>query len=142
MSKLNLDNVPSLVTAPGVINTNNEKIENEFDKVLYRDGTQPNAMFANIDMNGFRVTNLPTPVSPVEPVRKQEFDAALGNIVGAQGFADAAQASATAAAASASASASSASTAESFYNLLTARITISTLDPSGGNEGDIWFKVA
>jgi hypothetical protein len=77
MSKVNLSNIPSLVTAPGVINTNNQRIEDEFDKVLYRDGTAPNGMLAPLDMNGFRVINLPVPQNPSDAARKLDIDNAV-----------------------------------------------------------------
>jgi hypothetical protein len=57
-------------------------------------------------------------------------------ISGAAAEAAAAAASATAAASSASSAASAATTA------LAAKITVSTSSPSGGSDGDIWFKVS
>jgi hypothetical protein len=57
-------------------------------------------------------------------------------ISAAEAEAAAAAASATAAASSASSAASAATTA------LAAKITVSTSSPSGGSDGDIWFKVS
>ena len=57
-------------------------------------------------------------------------------ISGAAAAAAAAASSATAAASSASSAASAATTA------LAAKITVSTSSPSGGSDGDIWFKVS
>ncbi len=55
----------------------------------------------------------------------------------------AAEAEAAAAAASADAAASSASSAASAATTaLAAKITVSTSNPSGGSDGDIWFKVS
>jgi hypothetical protein len=91
MSKLTLNNVPSLVTAPGVINTNNERIEDEFDKVLYRDGTAPNAMLSPLDMNGYRIVNLPPPVNNSDAARKVDVDQIPFNVTAAEEAARAAQ---------------------------------------------------
>ena len=39
------------------LNQNFEEIEDNFQRVLYRDGSSPNQMEANIDMNGFTIYN-------------------------------------------------------------------------------------
>lgn len=110
MSKLNLNDIVNPDSAAGVINTNSQRIEDEFDKVLYRDGTQPNAMLSNLDMNGYRVTNLPDPVSDAEPVRKGRFD--LLEARADQMDTQVANAAASAASAAASAAAAEAAFAE------------------------------
>lgn len=72
MSKVPLSTLVSLenqTTAINLINNNSGLIENGFENTLSRDGTQPNSMNANLDMNSFRILNLPSPVSPTEPVR-------------------------------------------------------------------------
>jgi len=64
-------------------------------------------------------------------------------ISGAAAAAAAAASSATASANSATAAASSASSAASAATTaLAAKITVSTSSPSGGSDGDIWFKVS
>lgn len=65
----------------------------------------------------------------------------LTAIINAQANADAAAASAVAAAASETSAAGDAATAAAALAALNAKITISTLAPSGGSDGDIWFRV-
>jgi hypothetical protein len=67
----NLTNESSVVAA---INANNAAIEAAVEKTLSRDGEAPNSMDANLDMNSYRIQNLPLPVGATEPVRKGEFD--------------------------------------------------------------------
>lgn len=72
MSKVPLTHLVNLqneTTAVNLINNNMDTIENGFENTLSRDGTQPNSMNASLDMNSNRILNLPSPVSPTEPVR-------------------------------------------------------------------------
>jgi hypothetical protein len=72
MAKLTLDAVGNLrneATGLEVINDNFDLIETAFENTLSRDGTSPNAMEANLDMNDNRILNLPSAVSTTEPVR-------------------------------------------------------------------------
>lgn len=69
-----LANLQNETSAVSTINTNNGRIEEAFDKTLSRDGSSPNAMEANIDINGFTIYNLRAASAPTEAVRKQEFD--------------------------------------------------------------------
>ena len=72
MSKITLNDVVNLqneTTAVNVINNNSDTIVLAFDNTLSRDGTQPNAMGSDLDMNSNRVLNLPAPVSNYEPLR-------------------------------------------------------------------------
>ena len=86
------------------INTNFDRIETALQTALSTDGTTPNSMSADIDMDGNTLLNLPAPVNPNDPVRFQD----LGN---APTAAIDAEASATAAGLSEVAAATSASTA-------------------------------
>lgn len=84
MSKItlsDLENLENQTVAIATINTNNSAIESAIDNTLSRDGTSPNQMEANLDMNSFRIINLPAPGSDLEPARKID----LNNIVGPQG---------------------------------------------------------
>jgi hypothetical protein len=98
------------------INLNSEDIEAAIENTLSRDGTSPNQMNADLDMNGRRMMNLPYPNSPTEPLRKGDSfttEEAQAFIQAASDSADAAATSATNAessATSASGSASAAST--------------------------------
>jgi len=72
MSKVNLNDVASFqndTTAVNTVNTNSATIETAFDNTLSRDGTQPNTMGANLDMNGNQILNLPAPASVNSPAR-------------------------------------------------------------------------
>lgn len=107
--KVQLSDLASLqneASATNTINENNRRVEDAIENTLSRDGTAPNAMRANLDMNSNRILNLPEPVDDTEPVRLGDTD--LSAI--ADSLTEAA-ASATAAASSASAASSSASTA-------------------------------
>lgn len=72
MSKITLAAVGSLIdttTAANTINANTAAIVTAFDNTLSRDGTAPNTMQANIDMNSKHILNLPAPASINEPLR-------------------------------------------------------------------------
>lgn len=72
MSKITLNNVGDITqatTAAALINANSSVIETAFDNTLSRDGTSPNPMLANIDMNSQRILNLPSPLTSSEPLR-------------------------------------------------------------------------
>lgn len=72
MAKLILSDVGSLasqVTAQNTINANNALIEAAMENTLSRDGTTPNTMDADIDINGNNLLNLPYPASDTEPIR-------------------------------------------------------------------------
>ena len=51
------------------INSELEKIATAQEEFLTRDGEAPNEMKATLDMNGKRITNLPSPLSLQEPLR-------------------------------------------------------------------------
>ena len=100
MAKLTLNNLEnasnynSLVTT---INNNNDATETALENTLSRDGTSPNQMQANLDMNSYRITNLSAAASPTDPVRQAEFEAfegGLADIDTAVAAAEAAQAAA------------------------------------------------
>ena len=64
-----LVNLQNETTAVNAININNEIIELAFDNTISRDGTAPNQMGANLDMNSNHILNLPAPVAQTEPIR-------------------------------------------------------------------------
>lgn len=77
MSKLILSNLVNLQnenTAVATINANNLAIENAVENTLSRDGTTPNQMSNNLDMNSNRILNLPVPSGSDEPVRKIDLE--------------------------------------------------------------------
>lgn len=84
-NKINLDSVATFTndtTAVAVVNDNNALITTAFNNTLSRDGTTPNQMVANLDMNSNRILNLPVPAYPTDPIRL--IDNMLG-IVGPTG---------------------------------------------------------
>lgn len=75
--KLNLNNVGSLIDATSaqtVINNNSDAIETAVENTLSRDGTAPNQMEANFDMNGKQILNLPAPATADSPLRLQDLE--------------------------------------------------------------------
>lgn len=78
MAKLTLSNVSNFAdnsTAVTTTTANNDAIEAFAETVLSRDGTAPNTMAANLDMNSNRVINLAAPVSGSDAARKADVDA-------------------------------------------------------------------
>lgn len=65
----NLVNLTNETTAVNAINTNNAVIVAAFDNTLSLDGTSPNQMNANFDMNSNHILNLPAPMTSTEPLR-------------------------------------------------------------------------
>lgn len=91
----NLDNPPSAVSR---LNANFDALAAAIENTLSRDGTVPNAMQSNLDMNSNRILNLPVPVSPTEPARhgdiQQYVDQAEAAAVEAEAQANRAEAEA------------------------------------------------
>lgn len=91
MAKLTLTNLSSLQneqSAISIINNNNDAIEAAVEKTLSRDGTVPNQMTQELDMNSQRILNLVQPVTDNEPVRLADLNAIFvpnpsgGNVIG------------------------------------------------------------
>lgn len=83
MAKLTLSDLSSLTneaSAIALINANNALIEAALEKTLSRDGTSPNSMDVNLDMNSYRIQNLPAASTSTEPVRKAEWDGLMTQI--------------------------------------------------------------
>lgn len=81
MSKITLTDLVNLqneTTAVSAINNNNAVLETASDNTLSRNGTQPNSMGANLDMNSNRILNLPAPASNSEPARLQDLATLTG----------------------------------------------------------------
>lgn len=76
MTKLTLPNFASLTDQTSFLASLNEAmaaIEAFSDLVLSLNGTTPNAMTADLDMNSNRILNLPAPVNDTDPVRLQDL---------------------------------------------------------------------
>lgn len=69
VSTSDLVNLDNPVTAVGTINLNIRNLGTAIDNTLSRDGTSPNEMNAQIDMNSNRIVNLPAPIGDTEPAR-------------------------------------------------------------------------
>jgi hypothetical protein len=91
----NLTNITSGYASNTALNANFEALRNALLNTLSRDGSTPNAMNADLDMNGNEIVN-----------------ASGLQIEGVDVF------------------------------TLVNKTTISTLAPSGGEDGDVWFRVS
>lgn len=85
MTKISLTDLANLQnedSAVANINANNNTIEVAFDNTLSRDGTSPNQMTAQLDMNSNRIINLPAAAGPNDPVRYAELSSAITGVTG------------------------------------------------------------
>ena len=77
MAKLTLNDVGSLnntTTAKNNINNNSTLIEAALENTLSRNGTSPNTMGAQLDMNSNKVVNLAAPTANSDAARKIDVD--------------------------------------------------------------------
>lgn len=58
MAKLTLNNITSGYASTAALNANNDAIEAALENTLSRDGTTPNSMSADLDMNGQSILNV------------------------------------------------------------------------------------
>lgn len=82
MPRVTLTTLGSRYGSIDALNANFDAIEAAFDNVLFLDGTVPNSMDANLDMNSNRIINLPTPVGSSDAVTKAYVDTATGLLNG------------------------------------------------------------
>jgi hypothetical protein len=76
MAKLTLTDLANLqneLTAVAAINANSALIETAVENTLSRDGTSPNSMNADIDMNSKEILNLGAPTSSTSAARVQDL---------------------------------------------------------------------
>mgnify|MGYP003324877636 CR=1 FL=1 len=73
MAKLTLTDIASGYKAKETLNENNAAIEAAIENTLSRDGSSPNQMESQLDMNSNRVINLPVAVSNSEPITLGQF---------------------------------------------------------------------
>lgn len=116
MAKVTINSLNTLsneTAAIDTINSNVNALATAIENTISRDGTSPNTMEANLDMNSNRIYNLPDATLDHEPVTYGQFTDAIGvaDAVDAEEAKLAAQAAAAAALASQAAAASSAATA-------------------------------
>ena len=114
MAKITLPTIGSGYASNTTFNTAFDSIEAEFQsKVFYRDNPagEPNQLENDLDMNSHTISNLSN-LSLVGSLTVNGVDY-LGSM----------------------------ETVYNNYVSLTQNVTISTLSPSGGSNGDIWFKI-
>ena len=128
MPKVTLNSIGSRYGSIDALNDNFDAIEAAFENTLSRDGDTPNFMLTPLDMNGYAIINASVvEVNGQDVIQKlqDDFDAyetSLNNdFVSYTG------------------------TMNTIYNnylSITQKVTVSTAAPSGGNNGDIWFRVS
>lgn len=117
MAKLVLNNITAGYASVELLNQNFDAIEAAFENVVSRDGTAPNTLTADLDVNHNDLLN----------VGNLEVDslevAGTDYVQQAQDMID---------------------QMTVIYNNMLAlnNVTVSTASPTGGNNGDIWFKVS
>lgn len=117
MPKLTLNSIGSRYGSIDALNDNFDAIEAAFENTLSRDGDAPNFMQTPLDMNGYAIINVSSVFSGgIDIVQKLNDDylTYTGDM----------------------------QTIYNNYLSITQRVTISTAAPSGGNNGDIWFRVS
>lgn len=72
-----LSSLTNETSAVAILNSNLNAISTAIENTLSRDGTSPNTMAANLDMNNYRILNLPAAVNDSEPVTKAQLNAAI-----------------------------------------------------------------
>lgn len=77
MAKVTLTSITAGYAPIAALNDNFQAIADELENTLSRDGTSPNMMNANLDMNSFRIINLPEPINASEAARLADVTAAL-----------------------------------------------------------------
>lgn len=83
MSKITLTEVGNLrneTTGVQAINDNFDTIVEAIDNTLSRDGTSPNSMDSDLDMDSNRIYNLPEPTTDSEAATKSYVDDAIGSV--------------------------------------------------------------
>lgn len=66
-----IGSLANTTSARAAINDNSQKIEEAFQNTLSRDGSLPNEMLADIDVNGHFILNLADPVAQTDAVNKR-----------------------------------------------------------------------
>jgi len=83
MAKISLTDIASGYLSSTVINANNALIEAEFDNCLSRDGSSPNSMAADIDMDSNKITNLTDGTNNQDAVTLAQLTAAGSSLTSA-----------------------------------------------------------
>lgn len=134
-----LDDITNILNSASTINNNNQLIETAFQNTLSRDGSTPNQMEANLDMNSFDILNAGTINFDNFQIDDDNFRDLLDEAIAA---AAASEASATASAASA---ASSEQALDDFTDMyLGTAASDPATDPDGDplEEGALYFNTS
>lgn len=81
MTKVTLNHVADLTsptTSANVINANADATVTAIENTLSRDGTSPNQMGSNFDMNNYNILNLPPPATNNSPLRLTDLKSFTG----------------------------------------------------------------
>jgi len=73
MTKITLNDISGLGTTGSLVNQNNDILETFSNTVLSRNGTAPNQMEADLDMNSNRILNLAAPLTATDAVRLKDL---------------------------------------------------------------------
>jgi len=77
VTTVDIENLNNPTSAVQQINANFQDLSDAFDRVLFKDGTAPNYLTADIDLNSNRLLNLPAPQTSNEPARWQDVQGAV-----------------------------------------------------------------
>jgi hypothetical protein len=128
VAKITLNTIGSRYGSIDALNDNFDAIEAAFENTLSRDGDTPNFMQTPLDMNGYAIINASVvEVNGQDVIQKLSddytaFKADLNNdFVSYTGTMN---------------------TIFNNYLSITQKVTISTASPTGGSDGDIWFRVS
>ena len=72
-----LENLENEISAVQSINSNDDLLADAFDNTISRDGTAPNYMLANLDVNGYRVINVGAPAGATDAARWADVQSSL-----------------------------------------------------------------
>ena len=86
MAKLTLTDIAAGYALITTYNANNALIEAALENTLSRDGTTPNTMSADLDMNSQRIVNMGTPVDNADVPTKEYIDDIVNGIQSAGDF--------------------------------------------------------
>jgi len=120
------------------INQNFSDAADAIEKQLSRDGTTPNEMEADLDLNGNRILNLPEAISDLEPLRKMDVDtAALSTVIGMQTDIDLVNANAANITTVAGVSTNVTTVATDITNVNTSAVNIAGINTTAANVANI-----
>jgi pectate lyase-like protein len=80
-----ISNMQAITSAANAINDNSSIIQTAFDNTLSRDGTSPNQMLSELDMNSNAIINLPAPVNSTSPIRLADVSSFGAGFTGPSG---------------------------------------------------------